>query len=142
MVAEQVYQRVHEQRAHHQQRAARNTQQEYLLRGHVSCGQCQLSAGARTTPAGYGYSGCHGRTDRLRISQGQHCTARYVPAQPLDELVWRDLCAVLHDPTQVAAALERAQNGAGLPQELQARQANTRRARAGLERQPERLLAA
>jgi site-specific DNA recombinase len=49
---------------------------------------------------------------------------------------------VLHDPTQVAAALERAQNGAWLPQELQARQANTRRAIEGLERQQERLLAA
>jgi site-specific DNA recombinase len=142
IVAEEVYQRVQVKLAHNQQRAARNTQQEYLLRGHVSCGQCHLSTGARTTPAGYGYYVCRGRTDRLRISQGQQCTARYVPAQQLDDLVWRDLCAVLHDPQQVAAALERAQNGAWLPQELQARQANIRQALEGLERQQERLLAA
>jgi site-specific DNA recombinase len=55
LVFEEVYQRVQDKLAHNQQRAARNTQQEYLLRGHVSCGHCHLTAGARTTPAGYGY---------------------------------------------------------------------------------------
>lgn len=49
---------------------------------------------------------------------------------------------MLNDPQQVAVALERAQNGAWLPQELQARQANTHQAIEGLERQQERLLAA
>jgi len=142
LVSEEVYQRVQDKLSYNQQRAARNTQQEYLLRGQVSCGQCRLTAGARTTPAGYGYYVCRGRTDRLRISQGQQCTARYVPAQQLDDLVWRDLCAVLNDPQLVAAALERAQNGAWLPQELQARQANTCHALESLERQQERLLTA
>ena len=142
LVSEEVYQRVQDKLSYNQQRAARNTQQEYLLRGQVSCGQCRLTAGARTTPAGYGYYVCRGRTDRLRISQGQPCTARYVPAQQLDDLVWRDLCAVLNDPQLVAAALERAQNGAWLPQELQARQANTCHALESLERQQERLLTA
>jgi site-specific DNA recombinase len=142
LVSEEVYQRVQDKLSHNQQRAARNTRQEYLLRGKVSCGQCRLTAGARTTPAGYGYYVCRGRTDRLRISQGQQCTARYVPVPQLDDLVWRDLCAVLNDPQPVAAALERAQNGAWLPQELQARQANTRHALESLERQQERLLTA
>jgi site-specific DNA recombinase len=85
---------------------------------------------------------CRGRTDRLRISHGHQCTARYVPAQQLDTLVWRDLCAVVNDPQQVAAALERVHNGAWLPQQVQARQAHTRQAIEGLERQQERLLTA
>ncbi len=142
VVTEEVYQRVQDQRAHNQQRAARNTHQEYLLRGHVSCGQCRLTAGSRTTPAGYDYYVCRGRTDRLRISQGHPCTARYVPSQPLDARVWADLCAVLTDPQQIAVALKRAQTGAWLPQELQARQATTSHAIAGVERQQERLLTA
>jgi site-specific DNA recombinase len=142
MVSEEVYQHVQDKLAHNQQRAARNTHQEYLLRGHISCGQCRLTAGSRTTPGGYGYYVCRGRTDRLRISQGRQCTARYVPAQQLDDLVWADLCAVLTDPQQIAVALERAQTGAWLPQELQARQATTSQAIAGVERQQERLLTA
>ncbi len=70
------------------------------------------------------------------------CTARYVPSQPLDARVWADLCAVLTDPQQIAVALKRAQTGAWLPQELQARQATTSHAIAGVERQQERLLTA
>jgi len=81
LVTEEVSQRVQDTRAHNQQRAARNTPQEYLLRGHVSCGPCRLTAGSRTTPAGYGSSVCvprayGSRTDRRRLSPGHPGTAR------------------------------------------------------------------
>ncbi|HEX9414834.1 MAG TPA: hypothetical protein VF916_15115 [Ktedonobacterales bacterium] len=56
--------------------------------------------------------------------------------------MWADLCAVLTDPQQLAVALKQAQTGAWLPQELQARQATTSHASAGVERQQERLLTA
>ena len=85
---------------------------------------------------------CHGRTDRRRLSQGERCRSRYIPARQLDEVVWTDLCRVLTDPEQLETALQRAQSGAWLPQEVQARQANVRHAIAGLERQQERLLTA
>jgi site-specific DNA recombinase len=94
----------------------------------------------RRTQAGYRYYLCRGRTDALRVAQGQRCNARYTPAGQLDELVWADLCALLADPTQVAGALERARGGAWLPQELQARQATLRQALGQLERQQQRLL--
>jgi site-specific DNA recombinase len=83
-----------------------------------------------------------GRTDRRRGSQEQRCTSRYIPAGQLDAVVWADLCAVLTDPRQIAAALERARSGAWVPQELQAQQANIGQAIAALERQQERLLTA
>jgi site-specific DNA recombinase len=67
---------------------------------------------------------------------------RYVPAKQLDELVWADLCQILLDSAQIASALERAQAGAWLPQELQARQATLQQALSSLERQQERLLTA
>ena len=71
---------------------------------------------------------------------GQRCTARYTPAERLDQLAWSDLCALLCDPAQVAHALERARGGAWLPQELQARQATIHQALGQLERQQQRLL--
>jgi hypothetical protein len=92
------------------------------------------------TQAGYRYYLCRGRTDALRVAQGQRCSARYIPAEQLDQLVWADLCALLCDPAQVAHALQRARGGAWLPQELQARQATIHQALGQLERQQQRLL--
>ena len=118
-----------------QQTALRNTRHEYLLRALVSCGKCGLSCVVRQTPASYRYYLCRSRTDGLRVAQGQRCTARYIPAGQLDELVWADLCALLTDPAQLTRALARAKGGAWLPQELHARQATIRQAVNQLERQ-------
>ena len=123
-----------------QQSAARNTRHEYLLRALVSCGACRLACTGRQLHAGYRYYLCRGRTDPLRAAEGRRCTARYIPAGQLDELVWADLCALLTDPAQVTRALARAHGGAWLPQELQARQAAIRQALGQLDRQQQRLL--
>src|SRR4029453_1078989 len=61
------------------------------------------------------------------------------PARQLEDLVWRDLCEVLQHPRIVAAAMERAQGGHLLPQDLQARRATLRRGRAALGQQRDRL---
>ena len=53
--------------------------------------------------------------------QDEHCPARYSPAGQLDDLVWRDLCALLAHPESMAQALERARGGQWCTQELQAR---------------------
>jgi site-specific DNA recombinase len=140
IVAEETFARVQAKLDTNQQTAARNTRHEYLLRALVSCGVCRLSCTVRRTQAGYRYYQCRGRTDALRRAQGQRCTARYAPAERLDELVWADLCALLSDPGQVAGALARAQGGAWLPQGLQARQTTIRQALGQLERQRQRLL--
>src|SRR5215217_2376794 len=140
IVAEETFARVQAKLDTNQQTAARNTRHEYLLRALVSCGVCRLSCTVRRTQAGYRYYLCRGRTDALRVAQGQRCSARYIPAEQLDELVWADLCALLADPAQVAGALERARGGAWLPQELQARQQTICQALGQLERQQQRLL--
>jgi site-specific DNA recombinase len=140
IVSEDIFAQVQAKLDANQQGALRNTRHEYLLRALVSCGACRLSCSARQTGAGYRYYLCHGRTDPLRVAQGQRCTARYVPAGQLDELVWADLCALLADPAQMARALGRARGGAWLPQELHARQAAIRQALGQLGRQQQRLL--
>lgn len=142
IITQEEFQLVQEKLAHNQHFAARNTQHLFLLRGLVSCGACRLTTGARTTERGDQYYICRGRRDPLRRSQGEPCTMRYIPARQLDELVWSDLCQILLDPVQIASALERAQAGAWLPQELQARQATLQQALSSLERQQERLLTA
>src|SRR4029453_6057581 len=105
-----------------------NTTHDYLLRGLVSCGQCQLACLGRTLPPGYHYYLCRGRTDALRAARGQRCTARYTPARALDELVWQDLCRILTEPALITHELARAHGGAWLPQALQARRKTPREA--------------
>lgn len=117
-----------------------NSSHDYLLRGLVSCGRCKLSCTGRLVQPGYPYYICKGRTDALRIAKGEACTARYAPANTLDELVWQDLCRILADPALITHELERAQAGEWLPQALQSRRQTVRAALAQLERQQARLL--
>jgi site-specific DNA recombinase len=140
VVSEETFSQVQAKLDTNQQGAARNTRHEYLLRALVSCGACRLACTGRQLRAGYRYYLCRGRTDPVRAAQGRRCTARYIPASQLDELVWADLCELLTDPAQVAPALARARGGAWLPQELQARQATIRQALGQLDRQQQRLL--
>jgi len=140
IVTEESFAQVQAKLDANQQGAARNTRHEYLLRALVSCGTCRLACTGRQTGAGYRYYLCRGRTDSLRAAEGRRCTARYIPAGQLDELVWADLCALLTDTAQVTRALARAQGGAWLPQELQARRAAIGQALRHLDVQQQRLL--
>jgi site-specific DNA recombinase len=140
VISEETFAQVQAKLDANQQTAARNTRHQYLLRALISCGACRLTCGVRQTQAGYRYYQCRGRTDPLRVAQGQRCTARYIPAGQLDELVWADLCALVTDPAQVARALDRAQGGTWLPQELHARQTAIGQALGQLDRQQQRLL--
>jgi len=117
-----------------------NTAHAYLLRGLVSCGQCQLACTGRTSRSGYSYYWCRGRTDPLRAALGERCIARYIRAPALDALVWQDLCQVLTQPALITHELQRAQGGEWLPQALQARRRTLRDALAQIERQHTRLL--
>src|SRR6266849_3600411 len=117
-----------------------NTVYAYLLRGLVSCGQCQLACTGRTSQSGSSYYWCRGRTDPLRAALGERCIARYIRAHALDALVWQDLCQVLTQPALITHELQRAQGGEWLPQALQARQRTLREALAQIERQHARLL--
>lgn len=76
----------------------------------------------------------------MRAAKGERCTARFIPAQQLDELVWQDLCRVLREPELLTHELLRAQDGAWLPQALQAQRKTMQQTLAQLERQQDRLL--
>lgn len=117
-----------------------NTANDYLLRGLVYCGQCLYGCSGRNADAKYRYYFCRTRQERRRLRRDRTCSARYIPADKLDELVWQDLCRVLRNPDLVTHELERAQLGEWLPQALQARRQTLEQAVARLERQQKRLL--
>jgi site-specific DNA recombinase len=141
LIPQEMFEAAQAQLARNTRTACRhNTAHASLLRGLVSCGQCQLACTGRASRSGYSYYFCRGRTDPLRAALGERCTARFIPAPALDAVVWQDLTQVLTEPALMRQELERARGGAWLPQALQARQRTVREALAQLARQQARLL--
>ncbi len=140
IVMPQQFEQVQAKLIHNQQVASRNnTAHSYLLRALVSCGYCHLSCRSRTLNPGYDYYVCHGKMDVVYSHVHGRCEARFIPAHQLDELVWQDLCSLMTHPEIIAAALQRAQGGGWLPQELQARCENLHRGQVALQSQLDRL---
>jgi site-specific DNA recombinase len=119
--------------------ARNNTAHRYLLRALVSCGRCQSSCGGIWRAEGYGYYVCAGKGQPIHTRKEEKCSSRFSPAGQLDDLVWHDLCAVLTHPESITQVLERAHGGHWLPQEVQDRREQLRRARQRLGQQLERL---
>lgn len=140
ILSQEQFEQVQARLAHNQQFARRNNNSHaYLLRALVSCGTCHLACTGRSSQAGYAYYTCRGKGHAIVSCRDEKCPSRFIPACQLDELVWQDLCEVLTHPESIAQALQRAQGGHWLPQELQARRENLRKARVNLEHQMERL---
>ncbi|NTV61961.1 MAG: recombinase family protein [Oscillochloris sp.] len=139
LVSQELFERVQVKLAQNQRFARRNTHAEYLLRALVSCGVCQSSCLARRLQGGYRYYVCTAKGKPIQTRKAEKCPSRFSPAQPLDDLVWHDLCDVLTHPDSIAYALERAHGGNWLPQELQARRAQLHLAQQRLRQQIERL---
>lgn len=137
LVSQEQFNMVQEKLAQNKLYARRNNKtHSYLLRALVSCGVCQLSCIARTvSKAGCGYYVCSGKARTMQ----EKCSSRFIPAAQLDELIWRDLCEILMHPDSIKFALERAQGGSWLPQELQSRRENLRRSCVQIENQLNRL---
>lgn len=130
-----------QQRLHQNKRFARrnNHAHEYLLRGFVYCGQCHYGCSGRSAKP-YGYYCCRTRIEAERLNRSVPCSARYTPAEKLDNLVWQDLCHILTNPALITHELTRAQNGDWSPQAVQARRQTLEQADTQLERQQSRLL--
>ncbi len=140
IMSQEQFDRVQAKLAQNQQFARRNnTAHCYLLRALVSCGRCRLACVGRSSRGGYAYYVCHGKHLTLATLREEKCSARSIPVEQLDELVWKDVCEVLTHPKQIADALARTQGGHWLPQALQARRENLRKARVSVEQQVERL---
>jgi site-specific DNA recombinase len=140
LISPELFDQAHAKLAQNRQRARRHLiSGEYLVRALVSCGVCGYACKGRLEPPRYAYYLCAGKVPGRPEHPEGRCPARYIPAHPLDDLVWQDLCEVLTHPESIAQALERAQAGAWLPQELQARRTQLQRGLEHLARQVERV---
>src|SRR6266540_2706513 len=142
IISQEVFDRVQARLATNQQTARRSTRHDYLLRALVQCGTCHLQCHGHFRSPDYYYYLCRGKQNAVSSCHDQRCRARYIPAEQLETLVWEDLCTVVQHPELITLALERAQSGAWLPEEIQHRQASIQQALRSLDRQQERLLAA
>jgi len=140
IVTQEQFDRVQAKLAQNQQFAGRNnTAQSYLLRGLVSCGVCGLACFGRCLHSQYRYYCCRGKLSALHSYRETKCRSRFIPAEPIESLVWEDLCRLLTHPEAIGYALERAHGGHWLPQDLQARRDALRRGQVRVEQQIERL---
>jgi len=136
IVSQEQFDLVQRKLAQNQTFARRNNKtHQYLLRALVSCGKCGYASIARKNGR-YGYYVC---SSKHKSMGAEHCLSRHIPAQQLDDVVWQDLCNVLMHPESLGHALQRAHGGHWLPQELQARRENLRKARTAISQQIGRL---
>ena len=107
--------------------------------GLVSCGVCGLACFGRCLHSQYRYYCCRGKLSALHSYRETKCRSRFIPAEPIESLVWADLCRLLTHPEAIGYALERAHGGHWLPQDLQARRDALKRGQVRVEQQIERL---
>src|SRR5215212_8165748 len=115
-----------------------NKTHQYLLRAMVSCGQCNKAC-LGCTRGTNSYYACRAKGRAIITNAEEKCRSRYIPSQQLDEVVWSDLCEIIHQPECLEQAFQRAQGGAWLPQVLQAKKETLRKAYSSLANQLERL---
>ena len=140
IVTQEQFDRVQAKLAQNRQFASRNnTAQSYLLRGLVSCGVCGLACFGRCLRSQHRYYCCRGKLSALHSHRETKCRSRFIPAEPIESLVWEDLCRLLTHPEAIGYALERAHGGHWLPQDLQARRDALKRGQVSVEQQIERL---
>jgi site-specific DNA recombinase len=88
--------------------ATRNAKRQYRLRGLITCGLCGLALGgkqcARSSGTVHAYYVCGGKLPSRGRVHGK-CPSKLVPAQQLEETIWRDIVAFLHDPGPILAQL-------------------------------------
>ena len=106
IVSQEQLQMAKEKLSHNQSFASCNNKvNTYLLRALVSCGKCKRACVAATRQRKYKYYICSGKDGRCHPEIEEHCPARFVPAQQLDQSVWADLCEVVMHPESIRQAI-------------------------------------
>lgn len=90
---------------------------KYLLQGLLECGCCGYSyygkpisrSGSKGKVRHYAYYRCIG-TDAYRFGGERVCDNKQVRTDLLEDVVWEDVCSLLHDPQRVSVEYERRLN--------------------------------
>ncbi len=119
LVDEALFEAAAEQLAENRRRARqRRRGARYLLQGLLVCKHCGYALyGKPVSPAAakgkkrrYAYYRCIGM-DAYRFGGQRVCWNKQVRTDVLEEAVWKDVCALLRDPTKVAQEYERRLKG-------------------------------
>jgi len=109
IISEELFEAAQTQLKLNNEKAKRNTKQQYLLRGHLYCRQC-----------GHAYCGHVDRTikyyrcpGKLRITAPvNRCFNKNWRVDKLEAIVWREIERVLDNPAFIVAAIERQRDDA------------------------------
>ncbi len=105
IVTQEQFDRVKAKLTQKRQFAGRNnTAERYLLRGFVSCGVCGLACFGRCLRSQYRYHCCRGKLPPVHSYREMKCRSRFIPAEPIESLVWEDLCRLLTHPEAIRYA--------------------------------------
>ena len=94
----------------------RNAENQYLLRGLIKCGLCNLTYVGMTNrdrAQSRMYYRCNGKQNARGIygERGQRCPSKDVRGEGLEELIWADVEAFLRDPGPVLQQLQKQLGG-------------------------------
>lgn len=106
IVSREVWERAQLQAQINKSLPKRNLKKEYLLQGHVRCGQCGSAVSPRTIASRgreYRYYRCG---VRLKYVVGKTCDLPTFYADALDEAVWSWLISLLTDPDELRKTLD------------------------------------
>ena len=73
-----------------------NTKASYLLTGFIKCGKCGSPVGGTTLGGKYRYYQCRGA--KPTITRDKICSARYINADEVEDLVWERVLKIAGDP--------------------------------------------
>jgi len=126
-------------RENRQRHRSRQRGAGHLLQGLIVCQQCGYAcygqSAQRRGGAPYGYYRCIG-TDRRRGDGQRVCHLPTAPLGPLESAVWRDVRALLADPSRIQAEYGRRvkEQGASMSPQREQLQAQRQRVQRGLTR--------
>ncbi|MFC1846960.1 zinc ribbon domain-containing protein, partial [Chloroflexota bacterium] len=102
---EDLFSRVQEKIKRSKEMHAALPHREYLLTGHIVCADCGSSVVGSCLSRKHRYYRC--RSTRPTAVKGKTCDARYIRADYIEEVVWRNVREVLENPEVIIAEIKR-----------------------------------
>jgi len=105
IVSEELFYRVQEKIKRSKEIHAALPHREYLLTGHIVCAECGSPAVGACLSRKHRYYHC--RSTMPTAVKGKTCNARYIRADYIEEVVWRNVREVLENPEVIVAEIKR-----------------------------------
>jgi len=105
IISEELFYRVQERIERSRERHAAIPHRDYLVTGHIVCAECGSPVVGSCLSRKHRYYRC--RSTNPTAVAGKTCSARYIRADYLEEVVWKNVREVLEHPEVILAELKR-----------------------------------